>query len=481
MSNKIESASDSDSDSENDTNYLLLETMRKDIIDIQDIVSEFIITEDEQKDLTSSAYYLICDFIECDTMIYIKPLFHSIVSENVYELLKYNLNEYFQSETDDSYMFSEYVDKIIKKCIEDAFELYYKNVCPRRSFKNTFVSSSLLVEEEEEEEDKITEQLEYLKNIPQPQQRSKEWYEFRQNIITASNIYNLFTTQNALNKFIYEKCNILDTSLLHNNYIDITSPMGWGQLCEPISVQYYEYEYKTQIGDFGCIPHKTISCLAASPDGINILKGSPRYGRMLEIKNITNREIDGIPKLEYWIQMQIQMEVCDLDECDFLETQFNEYNNEEEFNADFNVSSYHKGIILYFSDNGKSIFEYSKWGNTRDELYDWENKIIYKHKNIEYIRTIYWKLEKISCVLVMRNKMWFNSAKLIILDVWNTIENEKKTGEYIKRKGNKKPKKSSLCLINMNILIENEDNVYYDIYDFSGCKMDIEINNSTDM
>ena len=33
-------------------------------------------------------------------------------------------------------------------------------------------------------------------------------------------------------------------------------------------------------------------------------------------------KLDGIPKKEYWIQMQLQMEVCDLDECDFLETRF---------------------------------------------------------------------------------------------------------------------------------------------------------------
>ena len=34
----------------------------------------------------------------------------------------------------------------------------------------------------------------------------------------------------------------------------------------------------------------------ASPDGINIKKDNPRYGRLLEIKNPTTREISGIPK-----------------------------------------------------------------------------------------------------------------------------------------------------------------------------------------
>ena len=71
--------------------------------------------------------------------------------------------------------------------------------------------------------------------------------------------------------------------------------------------------------------HKEYPYLLASPDGINIKElKNPRYGAF-EVKNPTNRELTGIPKKEYWIQMQLQMEVWDFDECDFLETVFKEY------------------------------------------------------------------------------------------------------------------------------------------------------------
>jgi hypothetical protein len=40
---------------------------------------------------------------------------------------------------------------------------------------------------------------------------------------------------------------------------------------------------------------------------------------MVEIKIYTTERY-GIPTDNYWIQMQFQMEVCDLDECDFFET-----------------------------------------------------------------------------------------------------------------------------------------------------------------
>ena len=67
-------------------------------------------------------------------------------------------------------------------------------------------------------------------------------------------------------------------------------------------------------------------------------------GLVIEIKNIFNREITGIPKLEYWVQTQIQMETCDLDKCDFVETRFKEFETEEEFYQD--TTSEYKGVIL---------------------------------------------------------------------------------------------------------------------------------------
>ena len=95
---------------------------------------------------------------------------------------------------------------------------------------------------------------------------------------------------------------------------------------------------------------------------------------MLEIKNVVSRKINGIPKKEYWIQMQLQMEVCNLNECDFLETQFKEYETEEEFILDGgfqqeelkkhkfdSTSSYIgiKGIMMCFIENGKPIYHYA--------------------------------------------------------------------------------------------------------------------------
>ena len=89
--------------------------------------------------------------------------------------------------------------------------------------------------------------------------------------------------------------------------------------------------FDTKISEWGCLPHKLHNFLGASPDGINSKYNNPRYGRLLEIKNIVNGEINGIPLKKYWIQMQLQMEVTSISYCDFLETRFKEFETHEEF------------------------------------------------------------------------------------------------------------------------------------------------------
>ena len=119
-------------------------------------------------------------------------------------------------------------------------------------------------------------------------------------VLTASSIWKAFISESTRNQLIYDKCSPIDIDKYKR--FSTASPMHWGQKYEPVSIEWYEQKYKTKVSDFGCIPHKTISFLAASPDGINTSLESERYGRMLEVKNIVNRDITGIPKMEYWIQ-----------------------------------------------------------------------------------------------------------------------------------------------------------------------------------
>jgi hypothetical protein len=246
--------------------------------------------------------------------------------------------------------------------------------------------------------------------------------------------------------------------------------MQHGNRYEEVSIMLYEYIYDTKVKDYGCIQHDTYKFLGASPDGINVDPKSQRYGRMLEIKNPTSREITGIPKEDYWIQMQLQMETCNLNECDFLETVFKEYETEEEFMADgtftYTEDDQLKGMIIYFIKDGKPLYEYMPLHISNEEYIVWYEQMMEKHADLTWIKDIFWRLEDYSCVLVLRNKLWFQNAIPKIGDVWATIEKEKVSGfeHRLPKKQNRASRSNSIvddsnesntatgCLINVDDL-----------------------------
>jgi hypothetical protein len=105
--------------------------------------------------------------------------------------------------------------------------------------------------------------------------------------------------------------------------MDMTA-MDWGVRFEPIVKQILTVRWGAEILEFGRLLHPTDPRLAASPDGILIAAADPaRIGRLVEIKCPIRREITGAIPYEYWCQMQIQMEVCDIDECEYVEAKIN--------------------------------------------------------------------------------------------------------------------------------------------------------------
>jgi putative phage-type endonuclease len=297
----------------------------------------------------------------------------------------------------------------------------------------------------------ITQKIERLLSIEQPEQRSKEWYEQRNNMITASNIYKLLGSEAQYNSLIYEKCKPVVVSANSGNYVNTESPLQWGVKYEPVTKMIYEEMYGVNVSEFGCIPHVRYPFIGASPDGIITDARHPRYGHMVEIKNIVNRDIDGIPKEEYWVQMQIQMENCDLDYCDFVETRIKEYQSEEDAMND--VDHEYKGIILHFvrkmlvancdeTYDGSPFYVYMPLDVefSKNSVDEWIRCKREEHRE-EFVlfRTIYWYLDEISCVLVERNRPWFNAALPVFSKAWETIQFEREHG-YEHRASNKKKK-----------------------------------------
>jgi len=441
--------------------------------------------EEDIIDIENTVIELIDDYMQNEIHTMSSPHFHKNLKREITSILYESLYDIHFSEQTPRYR-ADMSTAMIEICQSedlDEVEQLVGEICdnffkthidvPPRSYSDTFT-----IPKSPGENETITGTIERLRNILQPKQRTEEWYQFRHNIITASNIWKVFGSECQYNSLIYEKCHPYTASPHGNDYVNTSSPMHWGNKYEPLSISIYEKMFQTKIEDFGCILHNTYPFIGASPDGINTDPESSRYGRMLEIKNIVNREIDGIPKEEYWIQMQMQMETCQLDECDFLETRFKQYATEEEFYMGLSCGQgssgtksgavggafltddvalaesseaqlltlkgalrpEESGVILYFvhkiidfniAVSSAPHYVYmpldiplqketvDAWIKTqKDEL-----KSKYSLYEIQY-----WYLDELSCVLVKRNKEWFHKSISRIEDTWKTIERERVEG-----------------------------------------------------
>lgn len=365
------------------------------------------ISKREFDDFEETINYLIEDELKDNPNLFMKEDLYEYISFILYELFSLQWSEmeiYDPDEDEDDTLYHSIFILVIS--------FFYNN-------KEYPMRSELEINEERVEDvNHIKEQLEILSDIIQPEQRTTEWYDIRNNLLTASNMYKVFGSEASRNSLIYEKCN---SDALNRKIMSYS--LAWGNTFEPLSIKIYEKKFNTKIQEFGCIRHNNIQCIGASPDGINVEPSSPRYGRMLEVKNVFNRIITGIPKLEYWTQMQIQMETCNLEICDFLETAFKEF----EIVDDIYTSSYEwNGIIAHFynSDNPYHI-EYYPLENelTPENVEKWKTMILEKMERDGMIFKKFtgWYLQTFSCVKVKRNRFWFSQSKQKIIDVWNTI------------------------------------------------------------
>jgi putative phage-type endonuclease len=164
-------------------------------------------------------------------------------------------------------------------------------------------------------------------------QRTEKWFAARKNMITASE------ASVALDCNIYQSSYDLMLKKLYQVDVEIShEATEWGNMFEPIAIQFYEFMKKESVLSMGLVPHSKYKWLGASPDGLLL------SGKILEIKCPITRSIGGETPLPYWIQIQIQMEVCNIDTCDYLECQFYQYKNELEYSKDI-TSEEMKGEI----------------------------------------------------------------------------------------------------------------------------------------
>ena len=304
--------------------------------------------------------------------------------------------------------------------------------------------------------------METLKKLELPEQRSEEWYKIREGVLTASSLADAigeghFCTKDQL---MIQKCG---------------GPRGevpfeiveWGVKYEPVATSFYEKLNNLTVLEFGLVPHPEFTIFGASPDGICDTDSPEDYiGRMLEIKCPPKRQFtDEVPR-HYWMQMQGQLECCNLEECDFLQVKFSEYFSETEYIEDTlledgimkeGVSSLNlpKGLVIAFIQNNMNgnptiKYEYSELYTSYEWIKKWSDNILNQYKTGDFkydtFKLHWWRIERYECTLVGRDRSWWLSVQPKIIDFWEDVLHYREVGiqEFIDKKEEKKTKRIKL-------------------------------------
>ena len=239
-------------------------------------------------------------------------------------------------------------------------------------------------------------------------QKTEEWYNVRKKIITATDVAIILECNPYMKKseLLYNKIN--DITTVENNIIK------WGEEYEDIIAEFYSKIKKVKVDKIGLIIHNDYKWLGASPDGII------NNNKLLEIKCIWSRNIGEEVPLMYWIQVQIQLEVCNIENAELIECIIEEY--------------------------------------TYDE-YKEDTESIYKGYNEN--KNKYWRIDKYKVHKIRRDKSWFLSIKNDLYKFWNDINKNKNKKRKIKFKYDDSNKKR--CLRSDTYIVDYITHDYIDI------------------
>ncbi len=254
--------------------------------------------------------------------------------------------------------------------------------------------------------------LKKLKTIPVIPQKSDEWLNARKNMISASD----FAQALGEGKFGSAK-QLIEKKCTEDDMISKSNPIfEWGNMFEPICSDIYSQLLNVKMYEFGLLKHPKLDFFGASPDGISNL------GILLEIKAPYKRKIDGEIPTQYYYQIQGQLEVTNLKECDFFEVEFLRYDDYTEYLNEYNSKEYlYTGFIeVEVINENKKNFKYEITNNICSRKFS-NNKIYY------------WIMNKYNLKRVERDQTFIDSKLEELEKVWNKIIDYRNDNELFQK------------------------------------------------
>lgn len=268
-------------------------------------------------------------------------------------------------------------------------------------------------------------QILFLQSLPQPAQLSPEWHLMRKSRITASSASSLLMKSKLHCGAYVERFNLVDFEYDENqganawnsklDFYRSKTPRGsgfrgsaatmWGQKYEEVAQRLYALKEGTQIYEFGLLPHPVHDFIAASPDGISA------EGVCLEFKCPYSRKITGVPSFTYWVQVQFQLQVCSLENADFVELEIKEYLSREEYKL--NKQNRDGGLLIQVEQipdklKDRTYIYFDQDVDDIDVLREVaKTETLYPHC---LVRPVYYVVNVYSKVRIVRDDQWWSQV-----------------------------------------------------------------------
>lgn len=294
-----------------------------------------------------------------------------------------------------------------------------------------------------------------IKKIPQVEQKSQAWLDQRNQCLTATAVAI------ALDEDPYKyPAELLLDKCGRGVPFEENENVHHGKKYEQVGNMFYAFRNNVSVGEYGLLQHDKYSFIGASPDGIcnkttlNGDKLTKLVGRLLEIKFPKTRKIVTEGKLDgdivphyYYVQIQTQLFVTGLDECDFLQCKPEEYESWEDYVKDSypNIpglskkTNLEKGCLIQLLPkkmvggdpkmclyHGKYIYP-PRLHMNNEEIQKWiADEVMHFHTNElskDYLidRIIYWRLSEVTCHLVKAETKKFEANIPILKQFWDYV------------------------------------------------------------
>jgi len=269
------------------------------------------------------------------------------------------------------------------------------------------------------------ENVDRLKALPQSAQKSAMWHNETLELLTGHEFGNVvYGTANGIGVVVAKKCG---TPVVVNEHEQDTtsqtvytfdsegklSAFKWGWRFEPVVRDLYErcFAEGNVYDGLGRIRHPFLPRLAASPDGV--ITSGPRCGRLVEIKSPITRELNGIIPPDYYCQMQLQAEVCDVDAVDYIEMRFTSMMlKDAKYSAAVSAKNPWMGKIYVVAKPPVMVAVERDEGTVMEEKYDLESyeyrySPLFPSSESGFTECCAWTPDNIDGLVVLEETVWY--------------------------------------------------------------------------